>query len=544
MKIAKVLFLPGLFVLSCLLGFFLSRNGVVTWDDLSHLDQSRWLMSKYGLIREQVTLLTIVKWYGPLWEIILGFFSGLFGFLKDPLWVRHSVTFALFPMTLVLTYLLLVRAGFARSTAFLASSLLFGLIRLGGHALVNVKDTPLACSFLLATISLWILLRESQITSGGKGFTYKSLILMALVAMTPYLIRPPVMLHIAGLLAFLTLYMILTLPDLKSLSITKRILSILIPVAAGLAFLWLSFPTIWDFGWRGWISSFKLFKSFPWDGLVTFYGQTMVSTQLPRWYPLVWIPVIMHPIVLVCVAAGLTAGIFFRKMAIGHSFEIPTFLGKWNLSFPLWLGIVTLGGWLAVLIQKPVLYDEERHVLFLFPPLILLGALGLDFLKAKIKIVLAAAVIAASLLSYAQWGRYAYVYKSPIIGDIHANRFMGDYWGAGVIPCLRALEGRVPPGSRIFVPGPVFAAILGKNSLSENRLLGKDIFKSYVIVDQAPESGPYWAIFNRLPFNHEGVIKDTHEVKRIFETTMPPGDPACYLYEFKDGFSWKKNKFQ
>ena len=59
---------------------------------------------------------------------------------------------------------MLVRAGVRRSTALLAVALLFGAVRLGGHALVNVNDFPMAMLSLLVMLYLWIKLREDHLS--------------------------------------------------------------------------------------------------------------------------------------------------------------------------------------------------------------------------------------------------------------------------------------------------------------------------------------------------------------------------------------------
>ena len=113
-----------------------------------------------------------------------------------------------------------------------------------------------------------------------------------------------------------------------------------------------------------------------------------------------------------------------------------------------------------MILLHPTIYDEERHLLFLYPPVLVIAALGLDDLGERLKYGLAVLAVASACSSYAHWGRYAYVYKSSLIGDRHAERFMGDYWGACIPLAVGALADRVPVGAPVVVPGPLDPALI------------------------------------------------------------------------------------
>lgn len=194
---------------SIALGFALTA-GVATWDSLANFDRSRWLLHAYGLPSSRTAngLDETMKWYGPLWALFLGLMSEVeLKFLHDPLWVQHAFNFALFPVGLYATLRLLERAGVRRSTAILAAALLFGAIRLGGHALVNVNDFPMAMLSLLVMLYLWTKLRAVDPDARAAGRMPRlTLAWLGMVAIVPFLIRPPVALQLVTLAAFLALY--------------------------------------------------------------------------------------------------------------------------------------------------------------------------------------------------------------------------------------------------------------------------------------------------------------------------------------------------
>jgi hypothetical protein len=206
--------------------------------------------------------------------------------------------------------------------------------------------------------------------------------------------------------------------------------------------------------------------------------------------------------------------------------------GTIDVSLRRWLALHAALLWLGVLVLHPTVYDEERHLLFLYPPLLVLAALGLDDLSDKVKYMLAALVAAGALLSYAEWGRYSYVYKSPLIGDRGAHRFMGDYWGACVPLAVDALEGRVPPGADVAVPGPLDPALVqyDRRRAGPNARPG---FGPYRIL-LAPYRWPtYLILSNRNGRSDAGLAAVADgRVRELWRAVMPPGEPACVLVEY------------
>ena len=182
-----------------------------------------------------------------------------------------------------------------------------------------------------------------------------------------------------------------------------------------------------------------------------------------------------------------------------------------------------------MIVLHPTIYDEERHLLFLYPPLLVLAALGLDELGERLKYGLVVLVVASACSSYAHWGRYSYVYKSSLIGDRHAERFMGDYWAACVPLAIDALAGRVPAGAPVVVPGPLDPALIqyARRRAGPRALPG---FGPYQIVRQ-PVSWPAYIIMNNRSGRHEPVLRAIADgrARELWRTTMPPGDPACLL---------------
>ena len=515
------------------LGFALTWRGVATWDSLPHLDRSRWLVHEFGLpsSRPSDGLMEMLKWYGPLWALWLGLWSELvFPYLRDPLWIQQAFNFALYPFGLYAVLRLLGRAGVRRSTSWLAVSLLFSAIRLGGHALLNVNDFPMAMLSLLTMLYLWNKLREVDVLARASGHvSYLTLCLLGMVAMVPFLVRPPVLVQLVTLTVFSAVY---TCTTLRHAARATRVAVVTIPLLAGGLFAVAIWPSLWEhrraLPWRTAITGFTRFA---WVGEVRYFGHTALSTQLPRYYPFIWLPVMLTPPAFVLLVLGLSR-IWSSAHPVGNVFRSEVRGRAFHLTLRCWLALHTALLWLGVLIIHPTLYDEERHVLFLYPPLLILAALGLDDLDERLKVALTALLLATSLGSYVHWGRYSYVYKSPLIGDQSAGRFEGDYWGVCVPLAVSALQGRVPPGSEVVLSAPYDAALAEYNRLRQSRFRSRPDFGPYRLVDRLSRPGDYSIVYNR----NGGDAETLHAVRDgratlLWQISMPPGDPACLIVQ-------------
>ena len=147
-----------------LIGFLITRSGMLHWDSLSHLQQSQWLIGSYlgRDLSEFKETVTHIRWYGPLWELFLGVFTEVvFKFLNDPTWVRESVNFALYPLTLYVVFIFLIENGVKFATAGLALALIFSNIRLAGHSVFEYNGF---------SIRLWLFTFHPLPLEAGSGF--------------------------------------------------------------------------------------------------------------------------------------------------------------------------------------------------------------------------------------------------------------------------------------------------------------------------------------------------------------------------------------
>lgn len=519
-------YLVSIYVVVLLLGFVLTRVGLTTWDTRAHRQYMEWLIGKWTGHDVGVPFET-VKWYGPLWEYVLALATGALRFLRDPLWVRHAVTFTLLPVTLAGGYWSLRTSGESRATALLAMALLVGNIRFVGHSLLNVKDFPFACGYLLATLLLWNVLNMKLAVPTELLGTPAWLFAATLVSVVPYLLRAPVIHHWLILVA---ICLCAALLGSNGLPRARKWRAAVVPLVSGPLVVWALWPTLWETGLRGFPASFGLFSKFAWFGHVRLFGQSYVPTELPWWYAPAWIPVSWEPVGLVLLVIGVLGFAFATVRALRAL--------TWSVSFPaerfpLWVALFALVPWAAVLVLRPVLYDEERHLLFALPLLAVSAALGLRGLAEKVKVGLACLVLASAALALASWGKYAYVYKDPLLRVTNED-FMGDYWGAASGSMAQALYDHVPSGSYVVVIAPPDPLLDELQRRETSLLMAAPAPKSFQLEDRGPASGPFYVIaMNRNGIDRK-VLEDISagRARQVWVESMPPGNAVAAVLAY------------
>src|SRR3989339_1354561 len=477
---------------SVLLGLIAAYPGTASYDDPYRYRYSLWLLAQYGL-SPGITAASVP--YGTLWELILAVVTEiLLPFLRDPFYLRHAITFALFPAGLYAMTHLLRRAGYSLGTALLSTSVLIGFIRLGGHHLVNVKDAPAATAFLLCALGSWLLLRSLSET-----VSVRKLIAIGIVSILPYAIRTPLL----GIFA-LTMPALLVMairPD-KKLKLRSRLAMIIIPLFSASLFLFLLFPQLWTMDITQWLKPIEVFSNYqPYRWYTRIFGITMRAQDVAWWYSLAFIPVIIQPLALtVCFIGLVNLSLHYPKtpsafVARFGRFTLPVQLPYWLLAHSaLALAYVITAG--------STLYDEERHMLFAYTVLFAGLSLGCDYLKEQWKLMLACAVTVTSLIAYSNWGIYSYIYKSPLILNRDSGQFMHEYWGLCINRAVLHLPDGVPPGTSFDTwPEPI-----GEIQLSrlQNSLVFRDTrFASYRF-NKGAHLEPVYAYIHH---NREGTVQ-------------------------------------
>ncbi|KKW38958.1 hypothetical protein A2454_03860 [Candidatus Peribacteria bacterium RIFOXYC2_FULL_55_14] len=493
-------------------------------DDTHLHSHSLWILKQYGLIGESPTPSLNGQWTAALWPLILGLASEyVFASFPDPYIVRHAVTFALLPVTVFGVFIMLRKAGFSRSTSLLGIASLLGIIRFGGHAFVNLRDFPHAASFVLVSLGLWLLLHRHR--SVQEGYSPLTLFVLGSISTIPFLTRSPELLHFCLILAVVTFYAV----GNTKLSPPKRILHVLIPLFAGIFTIGLFSPMFWHTPVSGWLQPFRIFSRFPaWYWKFYMFGIPMEHTNLPWWYLFAWIPVIVQPVTLLAAFSGWYLLIFRKSIPSCNTTQWNLRWGNIRFSLMTWLTIIIVSSWIAFFIIRPYDYGEDRHIHFLYPLFFLVGTLALDTLTVKTKYAILAIMMVWSTGAYIYWGKYSYVYKSPVILNTKPDQFNGDYRGACITNAIDALQDHVPHGATVTIYNNPMEVL----HQQRRPLHGTPRKRQYHFRTSRPEAPPY-AFIQKHPtlLKETNLLQDVEEgrAQLLWAEFMPPGSPACVI---------------
>ena len=517
-------------VLSVTVGFLISFSGPLSWDDPARYQHSQCLLKSFGFIETRTGLGCSL--YAPLWMLSLGLGQLLFGFLNDPYWVMHALNFALFPICLYLLYLCIRVAGGTRSMALLGTASTYAFIRLGGHALVNVKDFPGAIVFLMSSIGLWILLQRGYMKQ--QGYSILSCATIALLALLPFLVRTPLILHSVLVLAF---FVFLLFFD-TSHKTRHTSLNLFLVLFWNICVLYFLFPKMRQGAFLIGQSSIpqiiQHFAQYPFIDSLNLFDRAYPAGEWPWWLPLFQIHIVGHPVLLIAALFGFIASIY--SPSFGKRFLLRSRFGSYEITLQRWLWIIVFISFTVVIFLRPNIYDDARHLLFLYPPLFLVLILGLHALRERTQYLLAGLLFVVGTTSYIGWGRYGYVYTSPLFygGVLHLS---GDYWGVCLPQGVNELARRIPLGTPVNIGFPKHLGYLEAARLSNPHAAAYDPNFNYVLYAHMPanwpESGAHAVIssFSHRTWSTRYIFHDLAEGKaqHVWSASVPTDEVLCAI---------------
>lgn len=432
------------FVVLALVGLLLHRDYGIAWDEPWQVRHGGVLWrfifeDDNGLLQDRARYHgTIVPFLWILMEKLDAFADS-----QQLYYFRHLGNFLLFYVGVVGFYLL-CRRGFGSWTwALLAALMLVLSPRLFGHAFFNPKDVPFMSMFIWAAYTCVHLLEKPT----WKAVVLHGLVCVVLVNFRMLGVLVPV-LTVGFLAARYVLMPETRMPWTRTVSMYAAYFAIL---CVGVVSLW---PILWDEPLQQFVNAFHRLARFPWRGDVLYLGLYYQSDDLPWHYPFIWMAVTIPIVYLVLFPLGLLG--FLRRL-----------LGDPKRFESYWLDLLVLA-WMvtpvaAVLILNSVLYDDWRHLYFIYPAMLWFatrGARGVwawSSRGAAVKLRPAwVAVIAFALLANAAtiavYHPYQGVYFNRLAGtgDEIRHRFEMDYWGVSYREGLEYIL-RTDPRERITV---------------------------------------------------------------------------------------------
>lgn len=360
----------------------------------------------------------------------------------DPFETRHMLSAVTALLGIVGAGALAAAVGGKRAGFFAGATLALTPTFIG-HGLFNPKDIP------FATAAVFVSLTAQRLALGPwpirtRDALWAGFALGVALGVRPgglFLVSYPFVAVLArGTAAYLAQRRATGRPP-SIISFSARSLGVF---ACALPLAWLVMLSAWPWAQldpfaRPW-EAINDASRFNWADEVLFDGESVLSSQLPARYLLVWFAITLPELYLVAVLAAATWFFLTRSAPApdadrGSAGAPPRWFGAGMIAFSIVLPLA------AAVITRPTLYDAHRHFLFVFPPLAALGGLGIATLigesrvRRGVRATFTAAWVVTALMVVAEivtLHPYEYVYFNHSVGGLRGavGRFETDYWGA------------------------------------------------------------------------------------------------------------------
>ena len=344
-------------------------------------------------------------------------------------------------------------------SGFLAAVMLAATPVYYGHMFMNPKDIPFAVLSLAAT---YFLLRAYE---GFPRLPKRDILVIGIVIGLALGVRIGALMLVgyAAVLAFIWLVVSRFGNHASNDPLARGTAGVVVSLVSILAVAWMVMLPWWPYAQLNPIlnplRAFRRaanFTDFPAD--VLFGGRFIPSDELPLNYLPKFFSITLPEYYAVAIGAGLIALTWHlatgrrrtwtpadRRRLVGLAFVIFTIV------FPL----------STVFLLRPILYDGNRHFLFIIPPLAVVGGVALgyalrSFAPTPLKAVAASVVAASVVLTTIDMVRlhpYQYLFYNRSFGGLPTalGRYATDYWGQshkeGVEWLMRNYRPDAPPGS-------------------------------------------------------------------------------------------------
>jgi 4-amino-4-deoxy-L-arabinose transferase-like glycosyltransferase len=385
--------------------------------------------------------------YGALFDVTA---NGVHHLLGGDLWmVRHRVNAAFGAVGIVATGL--VAALLLTPSAGVLAMVLIALSpRYFGHAMNNPKDIPFAALCMLALLSFLLLRREPPFLS------WRRAVVIGIALALPLGVRPGALLYFMYFgVCVLVLIVGSRLWEVRAIgSVSSRVLVVgLVMLVAG-CLLWpwaLQNPLVRP------IQALRGAGDFNWPGTILFKGAEIAAKDPPLSYLPTWMAITIPPVVLAGLVLAVVAAIRdvrYRRAGL---------IGMWGVAaFPV----------LAAIIAQSTLYDGWRHLLFVYPPLIILSSAGWHFLinerqPNRVRMISIALLLVGCLEPLTFMARNhpnEVVYFNTLVGGPRKARwrFDLDYWGNSLLQATEwSARLATRSGTPLRISGHPYAIVKG-----------------------------------------------------------------------------------
>jgi hypothetical protein len=361
------------------------------------------------------------------------------------------------------------------------SLLFFGLVSTlpiwVGMSQVNSKDVPVAAGLSIFSAGFMLILKKSKTL---KVF-YWGIFLTSIGAGISLAVRPA---SIVLVLAFLSInVLVFFLSNLRKEKLFSLLVSIFLiyftTLLISLAIMYISNPISINNFYTWVLDAVRTSLNYPSIQPIKVFGQDFLSNELPPWYVFAWVwaqlPVLTFLSLLASLILLIKRVAIFKDLSMIYSispFLIQAFLVP-----------------LIMLFTQNNIYNGIRHLLFIYPALMIVSTIFLLYLVKNFdskffRTVSKGFVISILLLNaFAtyRWLPYSYAYINPLAGFGAQRNWDLDYWGLTSREGIKRLEDKDSTKNVFVMPDASSSLPFGGQGITDLTSVGSP-FSLYVFI--------------------------------------------------------------
>ena len=335
----------------------------------------------------------------------------------------HQLTFAFFAFSVFVFFLIGKKIFKDWKIGLLGALFLIISPRVFGYSFYNPKDIPFLSAYVISIYTLLLFLDKKNIFVA---------VLHGIATAVVCSIRTPGLIIVPITIFFYFFDLFLSKESWKNYLMAAGLLLSFLIVSAGLIY-WFN-PILYTDPIGNYIKTFNLMKQYPWRGNQFYLGHD-INNRIPWHYSIVWFS-ITSPIlyqVLFVIGLGMLIAKTVKTRLRAH------FLIMRDLYLAGACAILPIA---AVIVEKSILYTNNRQVYFCYPPLLLISIYGfvklVEYLKKRpIRWQLWVGVVLVLGLAYpvyfmVRYHPYENFYFNSLAGSkmsVIKQRFTLDSWG-------------------------------------------------------------------------------------------------------------------
>ena len=426
----KITFEIIIFFSFLLLGTFIYDDYGISWDEVSHRSngfvslnyiRNLLLLNEYPGFPELKDY--FAQSYGVIFDLPMAYLEKLFHIedSKSYFLMRHYANFIIFFISTICFYFLL-KKRFSFQLSLLGLFFLILSPRIFAESFYNMKDLVFMSLF---TIALFFSINFLNNISYKNSFFAALFCSMAISSRIMAIIIP----------FFIFTFFILESLDNKKYFL-KYINKFFLFLVLVLTITFIFWPYLWTDPIVNFVNTFKSMSSYIWRGSILYQGNYISALNLPWHYSLVWIFITTPMLYIFLFVIGF---LFMIIRLIKRFLEI----NSKNKSNNLWKGnyertdlfifLIFFFTLYIVIEINSSLYGGWRHLYFIYPCLIYISIIGLEFINKFIIKKYIFIFIIPFLIYISAWifnnHPYQFVYFNSLSGKNINSNFEIDYWG-------------------------------------------------------------------------------------------------------------------